>query len=273
MRLIASRKVDEDNWSLDALLEVIEEEIRARERTMVNPPANSKKPTIQEQATASALFSGSSTSGPTCCYCGQPHASHSCESVKLVEDRRRILQRSGRCFVCLRKGHISRNCCANSRCTNCRGRHHVSICSKSAPLTEAMSNASAAMSQPRSEPPTGGLNPQAPAYAPTPPTTSLWVRNDRAVLLQTARAVAFNPNDPRRSQSVRIVLDTGSQRSYVTNSVKEKLSLATEGEQCMSIMTFGSNEEKPQVCKFVKVRLTLRGGETQQLTLFAVPMM
>ena len=71
---------------------------------------------------------------------------------------------------------------------------------------------------------------------------------------------------------MRIVLDTGSQRSYVTNSVKEKLSLAPEGEQCMSIMTFGSNEEKPQVCKFVKVGLTLRGGETQELTLFAVPM-
>ena len=32
IRLIASRKVDEDRWSLDALLKVVEEEIRVRER-------------------------------------------------------------------------------------------------------------------------------------------------------------------------------------------------------------------------------------------------
>ena len=70
---------------------------------------------------------------------------------------------------------------------------------------------------------------------------------------------------------MRIVLDTGSQQSYITNSVKEKLSLVPEGEQCMLIMTFGSNEEKPQVCEFVKVGLTLRDGETQQLTLLAIP--
>ena len=54
--------------------------------------------------------------------------------------------------------------------------------------------------------------------------------------------------------------------------MKEKLSLVPEGEQCVSIMTFGSDEEKPRVCKFVKVRLTLRDGETQQLALLAVPM-
>ena len=42
LQLIASRKIDEHSWSLDALLKVVEEEIRARERTMVNPPARSR---------------------------------------------------------------------------------------------------------------------------------------------------------------------------------------------------------------------------------------
>ena len=72
-------------------------------------------------------------------------------------------------------------------------------------------------SQPRTKPSAGrnaGLNPEAPAYAPTPPTTSLWIWSDRAILLQTAKAASFNPSDPRVSQLVQIVLDTGSQRSY-----------------------------------------------------------
>ena len=40
---------------------------------------------------------------------------------------RHFLQRSGRCFVHVFKGHISGNCCTNSRCMNCKRRHHISI--------------------------------------------------------------------------------------------------------------------------------------------------
>ena len=180
--------------------------------------------------------------------------------VKLMEDRRRSLQRSGRCFVCLRKGHISRNCRSNSRCSDCKRRHHSSICSRNVPTAPTSGvppvTSSSTTNQQRTDSTAGhnsALNPQ----APTPTTTSLWVRTDRAILLQTAKATAFNPafnpSSPGMSQSVRFVLDTGSQRSYVTNSVKEKLSLVPEGEQCMSILTFVSSEEKPQVCEIVKV--------------------
>ena len=171
--------------------------------------------------------------------------------VKLVEDRRRSLQRSGRCFVCLRKGHISRNCRSNLRCSDCKGRHHSSICSRNVPTAPTSGvppvTSSSTTNQQRADSTAGhnsALNPQAPAYAPTPTTTSLWVRTDRSILLQTAKATAFNPSSPGMSQSVRVVLDTGSQRSYVTNSVKEKLSLVPEGEQCMSILTFGRRSHK-----------------------------
>ena len=70
IRLITSRTVGEDSWSLDALLKVVEEELRIRERSVVNPPAQLRKTTTREQATAAALFSGSVTTGPTCSYCG-----------------------------------------------------------------------------------------------------------------------------------------------------------------------------------------------------------
>ena len=161
---------------------------------------SARKPPNRKQATAATLFSGNLTSGLTCCYCGQQHTSCSCETVKLVEDRRRTLQRSGRCFVCLGKGHIFWNCRTNSRCTDCKGRHHISICLRNAPTSEALLVMNSPVtSQPRTEPSAGcnaGLNPQAPAYAPTPLTTSLWVRGDRAILLQTAKVAAFNPSDP-----------------------------------------------------------------------------
>ena len=101
------------------------------------------------------------------------------------------------------------------QCTNCKGCHYISICSRNTPISEApLVMNSSATSQPGTEPNAGcntGLNSQAPAYAQTSPTTSLWVQSDQAILLQTAKAVAFNPSDPRVFQLVRIVLDTGSQ--------------------------------------------------------------
>ena len=43
-----------------------------------------------------------------------------------------------------------------------------------------------------------------------------------SVLLQTARAVATNGS---RSKPVRILFDTGSQRSYVTNDLSKQIKL------------------------------------------------
>ena len=86
------------------------------------------------------------------------------------------------------------------------------------------------------------LNPEAP---PFPPTTSLWMNSNRTTLLQMAQATLFNPSDPEVNLRVHLVMDNGSQRSYVTTQVKEELALIPEGEQCMSVATFGSHNASP----------------------------
>lgn len=68
---------------------------------------------------------------------------------------------------------------------------------------------------------------------------------------KTARALVFNPDDPQHSKRVCIVLDSGSQRSYITEQLKSELNLIAQGEQSMSIMTFGSSEENARVCDVV----------------------
>ena len=59
------------------------------------------------------------------------------------------------------------------------------------------------------------LNPEAAPYNP-PTTKVLWTYSDKHVLLQTAQVTAFNPDCPSKTRRVRIVMDTGSQRSYIT---------------------------------------------------------
>lgn len=57
--------------------------------------------------------------------------------------------------------------------------------------------------------------------------TSMHVGSTTPVLLQTACVTVYNPNCPETSHNIRLILDSGSQRSYLTNDIKEALGLET----------------------------------------------
>ena len=135
LRLIVSREVKGGDWQLDLLLKVLHQELEARERAMGTP--NNYSPTTNSPSrrndqywndcpTASALTSTSRTS-PTCTYCKQPHASNKCKTVSDVQARKEILRKNGRCYVCLKKCHLSRDCPSQNKCFRCNGWHHISI--------------------------------------------------------------------------------------------------------------------------------------------------
>ena len=145
-----------------------------------------------------------------CAYCNALHYSTLCEKVKDPEARRKILGQSGRCFICLRKGHQAKSCTSTRGCRHCQKRHHQSICP-----------------QLQREPP---QHPQEPPPAPrtskdspetVKPTITATRLSKGTVLLQTARAIATSNG---KSTSVRVLFDAGSQRSYVSNVVLQRLS-------------------------------------------------
>ena len=93
-------------------MKTVEKEIDARERASVSVcPVKKQR---REYPTAAALFSNNSS--PACSYCDQPHSSSSCQTITDLGRRKQILMKSGRCFVCLKKGHISKDC-----------RHHMDV--------------------------------------------------------------------------------------------------------------------------------------------------
>ena len=105
LQLIVSRKIGSDDWNLDALMAILGKELQARERTAtVSTPCVKK--TNKEPTTAAALSTGGG-SGPTCSYCQQDHTSNSCGVIIQPQARKQVLQKAGRSFVCLRRGHIS----------------------------------------------------------------------------------------------------------------------------------------------------------------------
>ena len=259
LRLIVSRKVSADDLDMDSLLETFEQELIARERAS-NSVAQSPRRVHNQGRASTTAFVANAPGSPGCVFCQQSHPSTDCSSVPDLNVRKRILRDSGRCYNCLRKNHLSRNCRSASKCKHCQGKHHTSICERGAHSRENHSLAA----------PTE-LNPEAPAYSPNSTTSTLCSTEKKAILLQTARTVIHNPSKPELATEVRLLFDGGSQRSYLTERAMKLLHLKPTGGQTLSIATFGASQEQTRVCPIVSVGICLKGYSTVYLSLHVVP--
>ena len=259
LRLIVSRKVSADDLDMESLLETFEQELVARERASNSAGQPPRRPQNQQRSHTSAFVVN--TQGlPVCVFCQKDHSSTECSTVTNVDSRKKILRSSGRCFNCLRKNHLSRNCRITSKCKQCQGRHHTSICEKGSNPREDTSLATPI-----------NLDPKAPMFTPSPTTNALCSSRGNAVLLQTARTTVYNPSEPSLRVEVRLLLDSGSQRSYLTERAMKRLRLEPIHRHTLSIATFGAIQEQPKVCPIVSVGVCLRGCPDASLELHVVP--
>ena len=264
LQLIVSRNISEDDWNLDEILRVVEEELVARERVTlsqaVKPKRESKPP-----PSATTLVSDTKGINEGCCYCGKDHFPTSCDVVSEVDARKQVLRKSGRCFSCLRRGHLSRNCRTTRRCHTCNGRHHTSICAPRQPKTTDTQSEATPLET------TSSLNPSAPEFTPSATGTTLYFETTKTVLLQTAVAGVYNPTDHSQRRRIRVVLDSGSQRSYLTERMKQDLRLEAVSTQLLSIATFGSKRAQAKPCDVVTLGILTRSGPDLKVNFFVVP--
>jgi len=80
--------------------------------------------------TATDLYSGASEKSWKCEFSDKQHNSADCFTAKKIplEQKKKILSERKACFVCLRKGHLSRACKSNANCQVCGKRHQVISC-------------------------------------------------------------------------------------------------------------------------------------------------
>ena len=82
-----------------------------------------------------------------------------------------------------------------------------------------------------------------PMHTPAPSSTTVTytcVNSQTTILLQTARIQIGNPSTEQPSMEARLILDSGSQRTYVTKQVQKTLSLKPIRTETVIIKTFGS---------------------------------
>ena len=277
LRLIISRCIDKQEWDLDVILRAFDSEIEARERCELIGK-NSSEPAItpvksnfgrfvkgrSAPSTASALVTQSGEKSVSCTYCRQKHPSARCTTITDTRARRNLLKQQGRCFICLRRSHLARNCPSNSTCHNCSGKHHVSICDFVKSTTahqEGGSAISADRSDRREDQERKSL-------------TTVYVDSNTSVLLQTAVGEVSSVNQPHTGLTVRILFDSGSQRSYITERARNKLSLSAMRTEKLLIKTFGCENEQLKECDVVQFYVKGLGldSSTVQMTAHVVPL-
>ena len=271
IRVVISREVTDECWDLDAIMKIVEREISARERASANAASPVRKQPREGPVTTSALLSNNSS--VVCSFCGQPHPSE-CGSVTDVGERKQLLVKAGRCFVCLRKGHIGRDCRSSGKCSNCGGRHHFSICSKSkhnGPQdTTRASQKTVQNASPNDQ--VRATNERLPASNGRPPAViSMYVSTKTPVCLQTACVKVRAPGQATPMVQTRVLLDSGSQRSYISSKLCDELGLKEECKETLLVKTFAADEGRVQACGVVNLSVMTRAGTDMGLSLLSIP--
>ena len=89
-------------------------------------------------------------------------------------------------------------------------------------------------------------------------------------MLQTAKAFVFG-EDKSKGVMVNVVLDGGSQRSYVTEELVKKLSLDINRIKNLNINTFGREKFKKQKCSVVTVNIELVDSSKVAISALSYP--
>ena len=110
------------------------------------------------------------------------------------------------CYICNRAGYIAKEYTYKKTYFNCSGRHHANICSK---------NDDNSRKDNIDQNPKKGDNSNQVAVNSTSTET---------ILLNAASVNGINTRN-RKTETSRILLDTGSQRSYITTRLDQRLKL------------------------------------------------
>ena len=210
--MVRSRRRSVLEWSLDELITELDLELEVREnhaeflKISGRPKQEEAKqqPRSKGPNTARVLFTPKGKQ--KCVYYTEEHKSNECKNYTDPQDRKGILKKYSRCFVCLKANHRSFECRSKLRCLQCKAKHHVSICSSMPAKPE---------------------NKDAPTNAPAnklSPSAPVWVGSTCSGDSVAFQAALANVND-KRECNVRVLFDSGSHRSFISAKAVENLGL------------------------------------------------
>ncbi|KAG0419656.1 hypothetical protein HPB47_003959 [Ixodes persulcatus] len=232
-----------------------------------SPPEDRRgtRPSSAQHSLPSALALSTSSVAPepgSCPLCtGIGPQLQDCNINISSDTKRNRLGAARCCFRCGKVNHVARNCRTSTRlvCGTCNGRHITILCDIWRFPQDESRPSFTGVSESRTDEYRG-----LPNNVTTAPTTSTGVSS---VLLQTAKAWATGTTD---SALVRVLPDTGSQRTFIKRESSERLRCPVLGTEELTIYTFG-NTKRPTHYRCCRVELTLQSQySTSKVTVEAL---
>ena len=268
INMICFSDKEQMEWMLDDMLVALEKEVSVRESHMTlivtkgsskagNEERGSTRPKQQQETgTANTLFAGNGKR--KCVFCLEEHSPETCTTVKDPEERKKVLRKYAKCYVCLNSAHRAFDCRSRVRCRICKGKHHVAICS--GPKSKETPVGQDANKEAQPKPSTPPLNANATS----------WVGSTycgESVALQTALAKV----DGRKESQVGVLFDTGSHQSFITAKAVGRIGLRPTRSESLGIQAFGKSEADVKMRDIVEFSLVpLQGGKPVRLECFVV---
>ena len=261
------QKGAKNKWTVKELRELFNNYISARERAEqqfgtgkgeITGDSNKSMVSSAEAlvvGTQAVAGKGEMKSSKKCRFCDAQHWSDECIKYPTTETRKQRIK--GCCYICLKPRHNATDCPKRVSCFYCgkRNHHHRSLCpQKFSTVHREQANLAEETELQDEE-----LN-----------TENSLISSGEMVLMQTARADINNPNNGLK-QNVRILLDSGSQRTYVTESLAKKLDLKIGKREEIMLVTFGSEKPKRIQTRTTKLDIVLKDGSTLNISANVVP--
>ncbi|UYV64996.1 hypothetical protein LAZ67_3002688 [Cordylochernes scorpioides] len=223
---------------LEGLIEFLKQEVKNAER--ISFVAEGFEPSLPLKQgkrennspkihTASALFVGK-TNLP-CLFCDKDnHLSQNCfKAAKMLEsDRLKRVQDAKVCFKCLRNNHLKKDCRSFVRCKRCQGPHFEIMCRGTSHSQENLNWRSDNRSHNSLAEQNEGISEPVTAMANQVCTNNI-----------SLMTLIVKLKGPKRSKMVRVLLDSGSQKSYIRRSLAKELDLPKVGEVKLNKFLFG----------------------------------
>lgn len=182
--------------------------------------------------TAMGLVNSDGAIAAICVFCMGSHNSDACYKAQRMSysQKRDLLSGKKACFRCLKPGHTSKKCRGRMRCMVCT-RMHVSLMCPDLPVNKDV---------PKLPDKRNRTNNNQEGHEDPVKNQALANQTGMHVFLQTLRVTIHGPQSVK---TVRALIDTGSQRSYVLTDTATQLGLQSKRQEKMVHCLFGGAEQ------------------------------
>ena len=206
----------------------------------------------------------------TCVYCDKPgHYPDECKRYAMVADRKEQLNKKRRCYLCLSRRHTQAECDSARKCAHCQmtGRPHCSLC----PTKFAQPGTSTTQKPSGIHHAEAAAQPSTCTERPTHTEPATLTVGREAVRMQTATTQVVNPRHPDSPVTARILFDSGSYRTYITQTLADKLQLRQSNPEMLHLATFGNDAVQHISARSADLAVHLADDTMQQVTATVIP--